>query len=134
MFRIIRLKYSKAFTLIELLISLLVMVVASLGILLMFINNALLLENSRNTTIAINHIQTVMEEIRRVGSTSLDNVTSTNWTTWASSKGLNTLTDESIQVSISDASADPLDVTVTVSWKDKKRSRTLSMQMAVAQR
>ena len=129
--------YKKSgFTLVELMFALFILIISAISILLIFFSSAFLLESSRGTTTAVNDAKTVMEEIRRTASTSLAEVTDpdANWPGWAVENGCNTLFNETIQVSFVDQDADPLDVTVTVSWQDRTRSRSLDLRQLVTRR
>ncbi len=134
MYRIIRMKCKNGFTLLELLLSCFILVLASVSILLMFITSIFLLEDSRHATVALNDAQTVLEEIRRVANASLSNVVSTDWQDWAEGKGLNTLNEENIQVTYANPSSDPLEINVTVNWKEKTRARALKLKQLITQR
>ena len=118
------------FTLPELLL-----VAAILGyclsmILLTFINGVALNEASRNLITATAHAEYVMENVKNTTFTSLAaNITGGTWT-WdaaaVASHGLTALNSETISTTA--MGTNPLDVTVTVSWKDthaRSRSKIL---------
>lgn len=132
------------FTLLELMIAVLILVVGIVGILAVYIYCYNLIESSRNTTQATNDAKAVFEAMRDESTTSLMNVVYTNWTSWAqgtsstaSGKTNNTpltsLTQENITTTIT--GTDPIQITVTVSWLDRGvRSRQISLVTLMTER
>jgi prepilin-type N-terminal cleavage/methylation domain-containing protein len=136
----------KGFTLIELLIATAIFVFAASGIVYMFINCAFLDQANRNKSIATTHAEFVMEDImeymRTNNVSSLQTQIETpnlawNWNTntMGSKSGCASpyaypcvLNSESITTTCVHGS-DPLDVTVTVSWKDRAQANTRSLQL-----
>lgn len=120
-------KSCRAFSLAELLL-----VAALLGytlsvVLLTFFGGARLNEETRNLISATTHAEFVMESIKNSTFSSLvTNINSGTWTwntTTITSNGLTALNSESITTTSS--GTNPVDVTVTVSWKDTQgRSRS----------
>jgi type II secretory pathway pseudopilin PulG len=113
----------KAVTLVELLLAVAILVFAISGILLLFIHCSFLNESSRNLTIAASHAQFVMEDMKSASfSTLQQNINAGNWN-WQpdiiESKGLTALSNESISTQA--AGANPLDISVTVSWQDRNQ-------------
>lgn len=124
---LLRQKHSgrKGFTLIEIAITTLILAVAFISLMLALTYGMVLLESSRNMTQAGVDARALIEEMRRTcTSGGLAQVTATNWTTWGSTNGLTALDNEAIAVSYVDAAADPLEVTITVSWTERSRNRS----------
>ena len=135
-------KKNNAFTLLEVLISGTVLAVVLLGVLSGYVSCLNINDISRSTTIASEDARQVIEQMRSFAVTSLTTITSQDWTAWAAANGLNTLDSEQITVTYvendpaKDADADPLnedplEVTVTVTWQDKSRARSLSLSSLV---
>jgi prepilin-type N-terminal cleavage/methylation domain-containing protein len=101
----------KGFTLVELLLAAAILATTIVVILHIFIGCSFLVEEYRNNTIAINHARLVMEEIKNASYISL---ASAQWLGNAISAG-----DDDIIVSFS--GTDPLDVLVTVNYRNKRQ-------------
>lgn len=144
-------KIRGGFTLLELMVAILILVVGIVGILTVYIYCYSLNEISRNTTQATNDARAVLEAMRDESTVSLWSVENTNWESWAegltttqSGKTNNTpltsLPQEDIDVAISEIGEPPLkiealQVTVTVSWFDKGvRQRQISFTTLLAER
>ena len=114
----------KGFTLIEVMISVLLVVVAIGGLWSAFLSGMLLVEGGRNMTRAATDARTLFEEMRRRSSASLSAITTWNWTAWAQGAGLTTLPGESILVTFTNAADNPVQANATVSWTEKNRNRS----------
>lgn len=126
----------RGFTLLELMVTAGILVVSLLALLATYISLAALIESSRNTTVAINDANRVIEQMRNSAATSFTSMVSTNWTGWASSNGANTLTDEQVGFcyynlngtlifcSNGSTSANPVQVNINVSWTERSRARS----------
>jgi hypothetical protein len=108
----------------ELMIAATILAVALVALLGVFAGNFGLIEWGGDLTVAINHAQCVMEEMRQRNIPA--NVLAEDWTTWAKTSlasgggGLNSLTGEAINVSYpSGTGAVPLKIVVTVCWQKK---------------
>jgi Tfp pilus assembly protein PilE len=124
------------FTLLELMISAAIMAGAILAILALFVNYLVLIETSKNTTVAINDAQAVLEAIRNTEPFLVSNVTG-NYPTGvdlAPNFGFNKLQNEAIYVSYGSLAADPLQITVTVNWQEKARNRSENLTTLMTQR
>ena len=126
---------SKGFSLVELLVSAAILAYALSVILVSFVNNMELTQNSRNLTKAITHAEFVMEDIRNTKFSDI--VTRTNAGDWnwdtatITANGLNVLKSESIGTTVSGTGL--LDITVTVSWIGaKQRPQTKSIRTLIA--
>ena len=122
------------FTLLELMISAAIMVGAILVILGLFVNYLVLIETSKNTTVAVDDAQAVLEAIRNTDPFTSSNVT-TNYpadVNLAPNFGFNKLQNEAIYVSC--LGADPLQITVTVRWNEKTRDRSENLTTLMTQR
>ncbi len=123
---------NKAFTLLEIMVSVSVLVVVLLGLLSGYINCLNINEMSRSTTIAQEDARRIVEAMRALAVSSLTDITGTDWTAWAQNNGLNSLSSEQVAATYTDLDGtgdalddDPLCVTVIVSWLDKVRPRSL---------
>jgi type II secretory pathway pseudopilin PulG len=109
------------FTLSELLLAAVILAFALSGLLTLFVNCMFLNESNRNLTIATGHAQYVMEEIKNTNFAALKTKIDNGDWDWdgqdIGSKGLTALSNESIDTNAT--GTDPLDVTVTVNWKDR---------------
>jgi len=105
----------RAFTLTELLLAAAILAFALTGLLMIFINCIFLNDANRNLTIAFTHAQFAMEEIKNTDFASIASQTWNNAT--IISKGLVPLNSESIIITVT--GTEPLDVLVTVNWKDR---------------
>jgi len=126
------------FSLVELMISAGILVVAIIPILLLFYNYLVVMESSRNTTVAVDDASFILESIRSTDPFTTANVTSAypSGSDVADKIGPRKLADETVRVSYQDPSADPLVMTVRVDWKDqvKVRNRSFSITTIMTQR
>lgn len=139
-------KKDAGFTLLELMIGAAILITAITVLLATYVATSSLIETSRNTTTALNDISRVIEQLRNNASTSFSSVTSTDWTTWASQNGSNTLTSEQVSVcfynsggvllfcGVGATSANPLEVRVTVNWTERNRARSEQVVTLVTNR
>lgn len=115
----------RGFSLPELLLSVLILMVVLSGLLLLFTNCIILNETSRDISIATSHAQYILEEVRDTPFADLDTEITVNgkwnWdTNEIISEGLTPLRDEAIYTYTSGASLDPLLVIASVVWKNRK--------------
>ncbi len=130
-------KQSSGFTVLEVVLTLAIVVTIFLAVMGTYIGLAGLTEASRNTTRAMADAQVVLERIRNSSATNLATVTGTNWTTWAVNPGgLTSLTNEVVTVSYlpGGANADPLNVTVTVTWLERGHNKQVAVNTLLTQR
>jgi len=132
---------ARAFTLIEIMISIMVVTIVLLGILSGYIGCLQINEISRSTTLAMEDARCVIEKMRSLSVSALTDITGQNWTDWAAGNGLSGLQNEQIVVAYTDRDAsgsalddDPLEVTVTVNWMDKTRARSLRLASLITTR
>lgn len=111
----------KGFTLAELLLAAAILSFTVVGLASLFINVEMLNNANSNLSIATSHSQFVMEGIKNANFSSLSTDISNgawNYNTAAINvAGLTALNNEAITTVTS--GTNPLDVTVTVSWKDR---------------
>ena len=106
----------KAFTLPELLIATMILVLALCPIIMSFTYCFLLNENSRQITTAISHAQYVMEDIKNTDFDDITNGTlNSTDSDWPSN--LTALPNETINATVTGSTL--LNVNVTVSWDDR---------------
>lgn len=127
---------AKGFTLVEVLISTVIMGFAMGSILIVFTRCSLATETFENTTIAVNHIHSTFEEMRRMNNIS-DIVAQGNWSNWGRDNSYIDLdnndcdtTDNSTALADDDCekitvtypsgqTADPLKILVSITWEDR---------------
>ncbi len=127
----------KGFTLVELLIAAAIFAFAMSGILLMFINCAFLEQTNRNKSIATIHAESVMEDImeymRNNELSSLQDdidLGEWNWDSDTIVSKCSTVINDSESITTTYVTAtNPLDITVTVSWKDRAQTNTRSLKL-----
>ena len=116
------------FTLLELMIGSAVLLVAILGLLSFYRSPFVLNEMARDTTVAVQDISKVMEQVR---VTPFGSIQTTNWDTWAQNNNAKNLPSETFAVSY--AGTDPLEFTVTVQWTRRGRTRDVRLSSRVTQ-
>ena len=131
---------TKAFTLSELLLVVAIMAFVFSSIIITLMACFLLNEMNRNLSIAATHAQYVAEDIKDTASTLMGfsglsaQITDGDWNwnaTEINTAGLAALDNETIATSVSGTSL--LDINVTVNWKDRRRSRNMSLETLVAE-
>lgn len=129
---------NSGFTLLELMIGTAVLIIALVGLIAAYMGCFALNESARNLTIATNHAQCVMEEIRDRNVTS--NITKEDWTAWAAADppgggGCNTLDTEIVQVTYPlGTTINPLEILVTISWSDRDRIKNIQTVTLLTER
>jgi len=119
-------KDKSGMTLMEIMITILILSVGVLSSMLYFTTVSASTELARSITIATTHAEYIFEEMRL--RPTLSNITATNWTSWAAAEGLSTLNGEAVAVSYVSAGADPLDVTAGISWASRTGTKVLSLR------
>ncbi len=120
------LKSNQGFTLAEVLVTALVFLVGFVCALLLFINSMSSTEYAGDLTTATAHSEHIFEEMKT--RATLANITATDWQGWAQSDGMITLPQETVTVTYVNQAANPLDITVTISWVRKSRSYNVSLR------
>ena len=130
-----KLKGSKGMTLLEIMVASVIFVTAVIGVASAIVTAANLISTSRYRDIAVADLRNMMEKI---GTTPFDSITTRfpddvvdgpSSNPYSALLGGYTLTNEAITVSYEDASADPLEILVTVTWQDK-RGRAYNASMS----
>ena len=122
----------------ELMIAAVILSVALVGLLGVFVGSFNLIDSAKNLTVAINHGQSVIEQMRDYNIPAL--ITAENWTVWAQTDfpgggGCNTLSNEAVQITYpSGTSALPLEILVTVNWDEQGRQRSAMVTTLMAER
>lgn len=127
----------RGFTLIELMAGMGLFTFALLGLLALMAQSLEFGQYSSNRMIAINEVRQVIEDIRRVADTSgLSTVASTNFNKSLSDTVLKSgsivVTDTSDNVLVN--SADPLPVRIKVTWSEKNRTVSYTVDTKVTGR
>lgn len=81
---------------------------------------------SAEMTVAASHAENVLEEMQ--SKFSLADVTGMDWEKWFQESGLPTLPQETLRVRFTNPNADPLDIQATITWQQKSRTNTVSLQ------
>ncbi len=118
-------------TLVEILVSIAILVFATAAIIQFYLSSLGLSEISKEETIAMTHLTNIMEAIKcapfsNIGVDFPDGVSDGSTSNdYATVVGGYVLADEHIVVSYINPNSDPLEITASVSWQDKKgTSRT----------
>jgi Tfp pilus assembly protein PilV len=107
-------------TFVELLITVFVFTGAILGALMFFVNAMVASQYAKDMTVVTSHAEYVMEEMQ--SRPTLANITGTDWADWYSSQGIATLSNEALNVTFTNASANLLEISVDLSWVTRKRA------------
>ena len=133
-------KTRRGFTLIEVMVAMMVFVGAVAGFCGFYVTTARLNESSRNLTQALNDARVVMEAMRDTaqsgGLTGAAGVTGVypQGTNLAPAFSLASLQNEAIRSTYANAAADPLQVTLQVTWDEWGRPRAASFDTLVTRR
>jgi prepilin-type N-terminal cleavage/methylation domain-containing protein len=122
------------FTMIEVMVAMTVFVIAIVALMGVYLGIAALSESSRNLTQAMADARVVLEGLRDTSGGGLAAVTGTDWTAWAENNGLTSLRDEAVTVTYADPAADPLSVTIQVTWEERQRARAATLNTLVTRR
>ncbi len=124
------------FTILEIAISTAIIVIAVLAIIGLFLTYFVLIETSKNTTIAVSDAQAVLEAIRNTEPFTAEGVVANypQGVNLAPIFNFNKLNNEAIFVSYGSLSADPLQITITINWRDRTRDRTENLMTLMTQR
>ena len=117
---------NKGFTLLELLIAAYILVVGIGSMLLLSVNAMTSSRLAWDMTMATSHAEHILEDMQ--AKDTLADVVQTDWIAWAAQQQLNTLPEEKIVVNFNDATADPLDIEVTVYWQRQSKNSSISLR------
>ncbi|MBI3333502.1 MAG: type II secretion system protein [Candidatus Omnitrophica bacterium] len=124
----------EGFTLVEVMAAMMVFAVVMVGLAGVFLGVARLGESSRHLNRAMADARTVLDAIRDGSASGLAGVTGTNWTTWSQVNGLTSLPSEAVTVTYVNQAADPLSVTIQVSWLERGRTKRAAVDTVVTRR
>ena len=134
-------RWRSSVTLVELMIAASVLAIAGVMLFLMFANCIILNEYNRERTLAVSHAQYVLEEMKNNDFTTLSaNIGAGTWD-WdeagVQAQGLASLDNEVVDAGVVDigAAGTPLlDVTVTVTWDDRRgAARNIVLETIIAE-
>ncbi len=123
----------RGFTFIEILFAVAIVIPVLLGIIGVTVYSLRVTDSARMITTAVQDAHTVIERIRNISGNGLSQVTAT-YPSGQAVAGFNNLTAEQIVVTYPNAAADPLAVTVTVTWSDQNRNMSRSLWTQVTRR
>ena len=115
---------TNGFTLVEVVVSTLIVAVGIVALLGTFLSGLILVESGRGMAVASADARAVFEEMRRLSAGGVGPVTARNWSVWSQQAGLTTLQNETVGVRFRNPAADPVEATVTVNWLEKNRNRS----------
>ena len=125
-------KREAAFTLIELMIGASILAFVLTALLLAITNYSRFSKMARDITVACDHAEYVLEEIK---NSPISNITATNWRQWARDQNLTGLDFganlETINVTTS--GTNPLLVNLRVSWDDRGATRGIDFYTKVSE-
>ena len=121
-------KSKKGFTLIELMFSVAILLVAIVASLSAIINSMLLIESSRNLVTASNDAQYVLEQIKSQSFADIPNYISSLSTT-----KFTNLVDERVTFPSTLYTANLDTITVNITWKERNVTKTFSITTRFAQ-
>lgn len=127
-----------AFTLVELLLVVGLLVFAVSASLMLFANCILMNEHNRSLTIATSHAQYVMEEIKNQNFSVIESgINNGDWD-WGPSeitaRGLDTLDSETIDTNETGTASDLLNVIVAVNWQSRGgRANNMTLETLIAE-
>ncbi len=130
----------RGFTLIEVMMSMVIFAGAMAAFFGFYLTTARLNESSRNLTQAMNDARVILEAIRNTaqsgGLTGGNGVTGVYpaGNNMAGAFGLTSLQNENVRATYTNPAADPLPVTLQVSWDEWRRSRSISLDTLVTRR
>ena len=116
------------FTMLELMFGSVILLVVIVGLLSFYRSPFVLNELSRDTTIAVQDVSKVIEQMR---VTPFGSIQTTYWDTWAQGNGAKNLPLEAIAVSYN--GTDPLEFTVTAQWTRRERTRDIRLSSRLTQ-
>lgn len=126
-------KSREGFTYLELIIAIVILVPVILGLIQATAYSNKMSELARSVTTAIADASSVMENIRNTARSGLGSVTGA-YPSGSAVAGYSNLTSEQIVVTYPSATADPLDITITVTWEQGGRSMTRIVKSKVTQK
>jgi len=119
-------------------ISAAIFIAVLLSVLILFYNYLVVMEISRNATIAVNDASFMLESMRSTDPFTINNIVIAYpaGADLADRIGPRKLKNETVVVSYQNPAADPLVITMTVSWQDevKIRNRSFSLTTIMTQR
>ncbi len=116
-------KTLKGFTLMEILVSLLILSIGIVGILLFLSRSMSAIDFANDSIVASSHGEYILEEMRT--RDSLANIISTNWENFALEENLDTLPSESINIYFPTPANDPLEIQATIEWTRNSRQNNI---------
>ena len=123
------LKNKTGVTFVEVLVALFIVTFGITSSLLYMTTAKAATELAKDKTIALTHAELILEEMK--ARTTLASITGTDWATFWSSfvtaNSITTLPSEALSVSYVNQAADPLAITVAVSWTKKSRNYGVSL-------
>ncbi len=131
-------KGARGFTLMEVVVTSLIVAVAMVALLSVFLSGLMMVETGRSTVMASADARVVFEEVRRLSGTGgLAAVTqgpAGGWTAWARQEGLISLTNETVTVTSRVQEPNVLEATVTIAWVERGRNRNSQLTGLVTPR
>lgn len=127
------LKTKKGFTLVEIIVVTIILVIGLMGILGVVSVSLYLNDLSKNLAIALADARSVLEKIRDIDPFNASALVAA-YPDGVALTGDDNLLQEVIRVDYEDLTADPIKITVTVSWQEKNSTRSESLVTLMTQR
>lgn len=121
-------KKNKGFTLVELMFAVSVLLISILALLSGFFGALFLNNSSNNLTTAVNDAQYVLEQIKGLDYTCIQN----NFDGCYTLPEFSNLSDETVGLSCVSAGTNMSKVNVTINWQDKQKTRSFSLATYIA--